>query len=55
MEQRGDVLLEKQKAMIEAVRNIPGVTAVGDGEPRALYGRSAWGSGFPARDDRVQS
>ena len=29
MEQAGDVALEKEKAMIEAVRSIPGVTAVG--------------------------
>ena len=29
VEQRGDALLEKQKAMIEAVRSIPGVTAAG--------------------------
>ena len=29
MEQRGDALLEKQKAMIEAVQRIPGVTTAG--------------------------
>jgi predicted permease len=29
MEQRGDSLLEKQKAMLEAVQRIPGVTAAG--------------------------
>ena len=29
MEQRGDALLEKQKAMLEAVQRIPGVTAAG--------------------------
>ena len=29
IEQRGDVLLEKQKAMLEAVQRIPGVTAAG--------------------------
>ena len=29
MEERGDVLLEKQKAMLEAVRRTPGVTAAG--------------------------
>src|SRR4029077_13814398 len=29
MEQRGDALLDKQKAMLEAVQRIPGVTAAG--------------------------
>ena len=55
MEQRGDAPLEKQKAMLEAVQRIPGVTAAGDGEPRALYRRAARRSGFPARNDRFQS
>jgi predicted permease len=30
MEQRGDALLEKQKAMLEAVQRIPGVTTAGE-------------------------
>ena len=39
----GDVPLEKRKAMIEAVRNIPGVDGGGHGEPSALYRRCCVG------------
>ena len=48
-------LLEKEKAMIEAARSIPGVTAVGYGEPHALDRRDAWDSDLPAGDDGVQA
>ncbi len=53
--QAGDAALEKKKAMIEAVRSIPGVTAAGMVSRTPFTGGHAWDSDFPAGDDRVQA
>jgi hypothetical protein len=45
------VPLERKKAMIEAVRNIPGVVEAGTVNRVPFYRGSARRAGFRARDD----
>ena len=55
VEPGGDAPLEKKKAMIDALRDISGVTAVGTLSKRAIYRRAARHPGFPARNNRVHA
>ena len=54
LEEGRNVPLETKKAMLEAVRNIPGVTAVGAISRPPLHRLAARFSGFRARDGRTQ-
>ena len=53
--QPGDAAIQKQKAILEAVRSIPGVTAAGTVSRTPMTGGMHGDSDLPAGNDRVQA